>query len=250
MSEPRAELASAIFADDFTLADLIELRAHLATIGFIVEFVPIGGRPEMKTEFAEQYRVCCIVLDGFEDADDVITKAQESEATFTDPGDGEELLCLRFPGRPQEVYTADALRRALSPAAKDRRKQAEEAKLPKPEVFPPADPGPKAARFTLEGGLRVHSIEFVQDVEKALDRTLAELGFVRSTSSKTDEAVEFHHVTAVAVAPCCSCPTECDCQNPEPEAGVALVSEECPVHNLTPRPSATCPVHGEPEPGD
>lgn len=24
----------------------------------------------------------------------------------------------------------------------------------------------------------------------------------------------------------------CDCQNPEPLSGVALVSEECPVHNI------------------
>jgi len=41
----------------------------------------------------------------------------------------------------------------------------------------------------------------------------------------------------------CACPTECDCQNPEPKSGVALVSEECPVHNLIPSPSDDCPVH-------
>lgn len=39
----------------------------------------------------------------------------------------------------------------------------------------------------------------------------------------------------------CSCPTECDCQ--DFEAG--LVSNECPEHNDFPRPSLTCPVHGE-----
>lgn len=27
---------------------------------------------------------------------------------------------------------------------------------------------------------------------------------------------------------------ECDCQNPEPKSGVALVSNGCPVHNLYP----------------
>jgi hypothetical protein len=31
-------------------------------------------------------------------------------------------------------------------------------------------------------------------------------------------------------------PQACDCQNPEPVNGVALVSNECPVHNINPRP--------------
>ena len=30
----------------------------------------------------------------------------------------------------------------------------------------------------------------------------------------------------------------CDCQNPEPASGVALVSNECPVHNLHPKEPA------------
>jgi hypothetical protein len=29
---------------------------------------------------------------------------------------------------------------------------------------------------------------------------------------------------------------QCDCENPEPDSGAALVSNECPVHNLEPRP--------------
>ncbi|WP_186308506.1 hypothetical protein [Paraburkholderia sp. BCC1885] len=29
----------------------------------------------------------------------------------------------------------------------------------------------------------------------------------------------------------------CDCENPEPESGAALVSNECPVHNLNPQPA-------------
>lgn len=41
----------------------------------------------------------------------------------------------------------------------------------------------------------------------------------------------------------CSCPTECDCQNPEPASGAALVSNECPVHNFNPQPSPDCPIH-------
>lgn len=41
----------------------------------------------------------------------------------------------------------------------------------------------------------------------------------------------------------CTCPTTCDCQNPNPENGVALVSNECPIHNENPRPTPDCPVH-------
>lgn len=29
-------------------------------------------------------------------------------------------------------------------------------------------------------------------------------------------------------------PAECDCENPEPEAGVALCSDECPIHGFIP----------------
>jgi len=47
----------------------------------------------------------------------------------------------------------------------------------------------------------------------------------------------------------CTCPKECDCQNPPPDDGsgkkddVYHLSNECPVHNLYPRPSPDCPVH-------
>lgn len=41
----------------------------------------------------------------------------------------------------------------------------------------------------------------------------------------------------------CICPNECDCQNPEPKKGVALISNECPIHNFNPAPSPDCPVH-------
>ena len=45
----------------------------------------------------------------------------------------------------------------------------------------------------------------------------------------------------------CTCPTECDCANPEPDnpEDVAHCSEECPIHNWKPAPALTCPVHGE-----
>ena len=48
--------------------------------------------------------------------------------------------------------------------------------------------------------------------------------------------------------PLCTCPKECDCQNPPPddwngENGVYHVSNECPIHNDNPQPRADCPVH-------
>ena len=51
--------------------------------------------------------------------------------------------------------------------------------------------------------------------------------------------------------PRCTCPAECDCQDPEH----GMVSNECPEHNWRhgvpdPMPSPDCPVHGAavPEP--
>lgn len=40
----------------------------------------------------------------------------------------------------------------------------------------------------------------------------------------------------------CTCPTTCDCENPDGE-GVAHCSAECPIHNLYPQPSPDCPLH-------
>ena len=45
--------------------------------------------------------------------------------------------------------------------------------------------------------------------------------------------------------PDCTCPLNCDCQNPDPQPGAArLVSENCPVHNWRPYPDPDCPVVG------
>jgi hypothetical protein len=41
----------------------------------------------------------------------------------------------------------------------------------------------------------------------------------------------------------CICPEECDCECPEPESGVALCSNSCPVHNVNPSIVQGCPVH-------
>ncbi len=38
----------------------------------------------------------------------------------------------------------------------------------------------------------------------------------------------------------CICPAECDCQNPEPDEGVAGVSELCSEHNLRPLADPDC----------
>ncbi len=38
----------------------------------------------------------------------------------------------------------------------------------------------------------------------------------------------------------CICTDECDCQNPDPDDGVALLSNECPIHNLFPSPDPKC----------
>ena len=40
----------------------------------------------------------------------------------------------------------------------------------------------------------------------------------------------------------CICPKKCDCQNPEPKSGIALVSNLCPEHNLYPQYDDECPV--------
>lgn len=65
----------------------------------------------IHVEFADQYGKCCLVLTGNEDPDLAIDQAYEDEAIFNDGED--DLVVVRFPGRPQEVYTQDALRRSL-----------------------------------------------------------------------------------------------------------------------------------------
>ena len=62
-------------------------------------------------EYCSQFNCMRIVLDKTEDADDVIETAKCKGATYFD---GEEsLICARFPGRPQELYSENAIRRSL-----------------------------------------------------------------------------------------------------------------------------------------
>lgn len=64
----------------------------------------------MRAEFADQYSRVCLALDGTETPDQVITRAHDDEATYFD---GEDVcLVLRFPNRPQELYTESAVRRS------------------------------------------------------------------------------------------------------------------------------------------
>lgn len=74
----------------------------------------------MRFEFAEQYNCVCIRLDGSEiwTADALISVCHEYEATYDD---GEDIcFIVQFPGRPQELYTEEALRRSFKGAAQQR----------------------------------------------------------------------------------------------------------------------------------
>ena len=66
----------------------------------------------MSCQFSEQYNKPCIRLEGGESYDEVAEFAYECEATYDDGED--ECFVIEFPGRPQELYTADALRRSLA----------------------------------------------------------------------------------------------------------------------------------------
>lgn len=65
----------------------------------------------MKVEFAEQYNVPCLVLDGSETPDDAVERAARDECMYFDGED--RCYVVRFPDGPQELYTEAALRRSL-----------------------------------------------------------------------------------------------------------------------------------------
>lgn len=64
----------------------------------------------MRAEFAGQYQVVCLVIEEGDTFEDVMNYPQLDEAMVTH--DGIE-YCVRFPGRPQELYTSEALRRSF-----------------------------------------------------------------------------------------------------------------------------------------
>ncbi len=64
-----------------------------------------------RYEFATQFGCVCVVVKENDTARSLIDDAIENKATFFD---GEEnLMCVRFPGRPQEVYTERAIGRTF-----------------------------------------------------------------------------------------------------------------------------------------
>lgn len=67
----------------------------------------------MRVEFAEQYGVPCLVLDGTEAADEVVCFAYESEAVVYPEGPDDPHFVVQLPGRPQELYTVTALHGSL-----------------------------------------------------------------------------------------------------------------------------------------
>jgi len=71
----------------------------------------------MRYEFAEQYKIVCVVIQPGDTADKVIQDAIENDAVLVDESDEQDdEYCVRFPGRPQELYTARALKRSKFPA--------------------------------------------------------------------------------------------------------------------------------------
>lgn len=77
-----------------------------------------------KIIFAEQYSKPCVVVEDGDDADAIIDRCWDDEATFWD---GESECCVvQFPGRPPELYTSEAVRRSLKKKAEP--SQAKEVK--------------------------------------------------------------------------------------------------------------------------
>lgn len=66
--------------------------------------------------FNEQFGCVCIVINETCDtAESVINEAYGNDATFFDGED--TCLCVKFPDRPQELYTEDAIKRTFAQKA-------------------------------------------------------------------------------------------------------------------------------------
>ena len=64
----------------------------------------------MRFGASSQYGSTVVILEEGDNADEVIEAAEENEATYEAD---DHYLVVRFPGRPDEVYTEDALRRSF-----------------------------------------------------------------------------------------------------------------------------------------
>ena len=69
------------------------------------------------------------------------------------------------------------------------------------------------------------------------------IGFVRERRARFQEKQEMQALSEESND--CICTRECDCENPDPESGAALVSHECPEHNIfwKPHPECKASVH-------
>jgi hypothetical protein len=72
----------------------------------------------MRTEFAVQYSIPCVVIEPGDAFEDVRFRCYQDGAFQAGP-EG-ELFCVRFHNRTPEYYTEDALRRSLpQPASRE-----------------------------------------------------------------------------------------------------------------------------------
>ena len=67
----------------------------------------------VRYEFAPQWNIPCVVIQPGDTAEHVIKLAIEAEATYFDGEDRN--YCVRFPDRPQELYTEEALQGSKFP---------------------------------------------------------------------------------------------------------------------------------------
>ena len=69
----------------------------------------------MKIGYAEQYHKPCVILEKGDLAEDIIGFAEIEGAVFYDGPDPIEDKCyvVKFPNRPKELYTREALMRSF-----------------------------------------------------------------------------------------------------------------------------------------
>jgi hypothetical protein len=71
----------------------------------------------MRVGYAEQWSTASVIVEeGDRDADAIVEMAEENDAFHTAD---ERYLVIRFPGRSDECYTEDALRRSIRQLAKN-----------------------------------------------------------------------------------------------------------------------------------
>ena len=69
----------------------------------------------MRFEFAPQYSTACVVVEDGDKAHEIMNHPDIADCYY-DPAN----LCVRFPGRPQELYTVDAFHGSMEFLCRDR----------------------------------------------------------------------------------------------------------------------------------